>query len=71
MSKKAMIVDGTIVQVEDVPINRKLIKAGAIVPEDEREERPLTPEELEEEIKRADKFYAQLEEIDDPEEPRG
>ena len=54
------LADGTVVEVEDVPINRDLIEAGAILPEAER--RDPTPEELKEDEHRANAMFADLSE---------
>lgn len=59
------LVDGTVVEVEEVPFDREKVGDFLIVPESEREKRAQTPEELEEARRRGDQFYKELETIEE------
>lgn len=63
---KQTLADGTEVEVEDVPINRTLIEAGAVLPDSER--RVSTPEELHEDGNRANALFVELSEPPHPNE---
>jgi hypothetical protein len=60
------LADGTEVEVEVVPINRKLIEAGAVLPESERRE--PTAKEKEDDANRANAMFAELSEPPHPNE---
>ena len=63
--KKITLVDGTVVEVEDVPIDRAKLEAALILPEDERKGHRPTQEELEADAQHVDELYKELESIEE------